>query len=69
MNRYRFKVYEWNGDSFNVLLYASDIYAANTIMFYLYPDAPAATEGELIEGAEPLSWFRKLLYHLRMLKP
>lgn len=65
MNRYRFKVYEWNGDSFNVLLYAENYTMAVFWMVALYPDAPAVDYGQLIEGVEPLSGWQKFLKFFR----
>lgn len=61
MNRYRFKVYEWNGNAFHVLLHADNYGQAMFWMFALYPDAPAIESGQLIEGSEPLSIWTKIL--------
>lgn len=61
MNRYRFRVHEWDGDSFNVLLYAENSQQALFCMMVIYPDAPAVSMPQLIEGAEPLSRWDKFL--------
>lgn len=65
MNRYRFKVWEWGGPCFNVLIYADNYQQAVFNLMVLYPDAPAVDKGMLIEGTEPLTWWDKLINFFR----